>query len=174
MKPKMSKTRFGLTLIELVVALAVSTIIILGLGAVLADNQRGWSNMYNRNYSNAAVDKYIAKKGFEAIVRKASSKTVLLDSASHWVEVYYYGSSNSAGVDRYARFYLSGNQLKADYGSWNTGQSNPRTLIRTLTLCSNVTSCIFKAAGQSVQMMLTVNDGSQTAYVTSSAVMHNL
>jgi len=170
MLKKKLTVRHGFTLIELVVAMVAAVIVILGIGIILADSQRGWHRMYNRVYSDVVVDSYVARKRFDVVIRKASSENFLLDDAGSWIEVYYYADSSSAVVDRYARFYESDadDQLNVEYG-----KLNPRETLTTQTICDNVSDCIFKRAGRSAQMILTLDNGSQTATVTSSAVMHN-
>lgn len=163
------RTQRGFTLIELAMAAAISTIVILGVGVLLVDSQRGWIRMYNRIYSDVVTDSYVARKTFDAVVRNASRENLLLGEYGSWLEVYYYADANSAVVDRYARFYDANNgQLNIEYGSLD-----PNETPTTSTICENVSSCVFKAAGRSAQMILTLDNGSQTANVVSSAVMHN-
>jgi len=169
--PKSKLTNHGgFTIIEVVLAAALTAIVMFGIGFMVVDSQRGWNKMYNRVYSDVVTDSYIARKTFDAVIRKASSKTLLLDDAGAWIEVGYYADANSAAVDRYALFsYDSGDsQLSIEYGSLN-----PRQTESVQIVCENVTSCAFMAAGRSAQMILTLDNGSQTANVTTSAVMHN-
>lgn len=165
--------RRGFTLIELIVTMVIGFIVIFGIGVVLVDNQRGWYVMYNRVYSDVVTDSYVARRVFDTEIRKASRERFLLDSAGSWIEVYYYADGSSIAVDRYARFYETDGQLNIEYGNWNPGDLEPREPVSTRTVCSNVSSCVFKGAGRSAQMILALDDGSQTVTVTSSAVMHN-
>ncbi len=160
----------GFTLTELMIATVISSIVILGTGTVLVDNQRGWTRMYERVYSDVVTDSYVARKMFDTVIRKASKEKLLLDAAGEWIEVYYYQDASSTYVDRYARFsYDDGaGQLSIEHGSLN-----PRETLSTQTVCENVSACVFKAAGQSAQMILTLDNGSQRVVVTSSSVMHN-
>ncbi|MHC4153815.1 MAG: hypothetical protein ACYST6_02650, partial [Planctomycetota bacterium] len=71
--------------------------------------------------------------------------------------------------DRYALFYTSNaGDLNVEYGILE-----PRETLRVQTICSNVTSCTFMGQGRSAQMVLTLDDGSQTVTTVTSAVMHN-
>jgi len=161
----------GFTLIELMAVTILAVIVVSGIGAILADSQRGWHRMYNSIYSDVVTDSYIARKTFDAVIRKASKEKRLLDDAGNWIEVYYYADENSTAVDRYARFFCDGEPndiLNVEYG-----KLNPRETLTIETICGNVSSCVFKTAGSSAQMILTLDNGSQTATVTSSAVMHN-
>ena len=160
--------RRGFTLIELAITVVVSTIVIIGIGVVLADSQRDWNRMYNRIYSDVVTDSYVARKRFDAVIRKASREKLLVDDAGNWLEVNYYADSDSEVVDRYARFYEASGQVSIEYG-----KLDPRETLTTTIVCENVSNCVFKQAGRSAQMILTLDNGSQTVTTTSSAVMHN-
>ncbi len=168
--PKCKLTvRTGVTIIELMLAMLLAVIIVTGLGLVLADNQRGWTNMYNRIYSDIVTDSYVARKTFDSVIRRASWEKYLVADDGTWVEVYYYADGSSAVLDRYARFFLgNGGTLNIEYG-----QLDPRMTTSVQTVCGNVTSCVFKADGRSAQMILTLDNGSQASTVVSSSVMHN-
>ena len=158
----------GFSLIELIVTTVIAVIVLLGIAVVLVDSHRSWIAMYNRTYSDVVTDGHIARRMFDAVVRKASREDILLDEAGTWIEVHYYQDSNSVELDRYARFYLSGDELKVEYGNLDPGEE-----LSTQTVCSNVSSCIFMATGTSVQMVLRLDNGSQAATVMSSAATHN-
>ncbi len=166
-KQKNKKSK-GFTIIELIIAAVVCVVALLGIGFVAADNQRSWSKIYNRINSDVAIESLVAKKTFEAVIRKAKKDTLLLDDSGTIVEVNYYLNADSVSVDGYARIYLSDTELNVDYGRLDPGET-----ISTQTICSNVSSCRFSRIGTSVQMLLTLNNGSQTATVVTSAVMHN-
>ena len=158
----------GFTLIELVIAIAVMLIVILSVAIILVDSQRGWNAMYNRIYSDVVTDGHIARRTFDRVIRKASGRSFLLDTAGNWVEVYYYTDANSIVVDRYARFYEADGQLNIEYG-----KLDPRETLNVQTVCENVSDCVFMAQGTSVQMILRLDNGSEAATVVSSAVAHN-
>ena len=160
--------RPGFTVMELIIAVAASLIVIIAIGAVLAGSQRDWNRMYNRACGDIVTDGYIARRAFDAVIRKASKERFLLDEDGDWLEVYYYADEDSAVVDRYARFYESGGELKIEYG-----KLEPKATLSVQTICENVSSCVFRATGTSTQMILTLDDGTQTITVTSSAVLHN-
>jgi hypothetical protein len=101
-------------------------------------------------------------------MRKASREKYFLDDGGSWIEIYYYADDDSSVLDRYARFFENNGELNIEYG-----RLEPRETLDIQTICSNVSRCTFKAAGQSAQMTLTLDDGSQTITVVSSAVMHN-
>jgi prepilin-type N-terminal cleavage/methylation domain-containing protein len=170
MRSRKTKIRGGFTLIELLIVTTLAAIVMSGIGIILVDSQRGWQNMYNRTYNGVIADGYAARKMFDSVVRRASSKNYSLDAAGAWIEVYYYSSSSSSIVDRYARFYYDadGGQLNIEYG-----KLDPKETLSVNTVCENVSNCVFKATGRSAQMILTLENDTQTITVTSSAVMHN-
>ena len=158
----------GFTLIELLTAIAIMFIVILAIGVALVDGQRGWSIQYDRIYSDVVTDGYVARRKFDAVLRKASRDKFLLDPAGGWVKVYYYANDASTVVDRYARFSSSGGKLNVEYG-----QLNPEATDTIETVCGNVSGCIFKQLGRSIQMILKLDNGTQTNTVISSAVTNN-
>ncbi|MHC4088130.1 MAG: prepilin-type N-terminal cleavage/methylation domain-containing protein [Planctomycetota bacterium] len=161
----------GFTIIELMIATGLASTVVVGVGMLLVDSQRGWNRMYSRTYSDISTDSHVARRRFDSTVRNASTQGILLAADGSWVEVYYYSDPNSTIVDRYARFFTYGDgpcQLLAEHGA-----VEPRQILNTETICGNVTSCVFKSAGNSAQMILTLDDGSQSATIVASAVMHN-
>ncbi len=165
---KKLKNRRGLSTIELMVASVLLIVAVFSIAVVLSDSQRGWDSMYNRIYSDVVTDSHVARRMFDAVVRKSSSQGFSLDSSGNWVEVCYYASDSSASLDRYARFLVAGTSLYVEYGSLN-----PRQTLNIETVCGNVSSCVFKKSGRSVQMMLTLNNSSEELTTVTSAVMHN-
>jgi Tfp pilus assembly protein PilW len=165
---KTISNRKGFTLVELMVATGLASTVILGVGMLLVDSQRGWNRMYNRAYSDVVTDAHVARRAFDRVVRNASCQGILLDADGNWLEVYGYSDPNSAVVDRYARLLSSNGEVTIEYGA-----IDPRQTLSTETICGNVTSCTFKSAGNSAQMLLTLDNGTQNTTVVASAVMHN-
>lgn len=158
----------GFTLVELMIATTIMVIVACAIGVVIADTQRGWNIMYDRIYSDVITDGYVARKQFDAMIRKASREKILIGDAGSWLEVYFYADDSSTVVDRYARFYAADGDLNLEYG-----QLNPRATLSVETVCGNVAGCTFKQAGMSVQMILTLDNGTQDNIIVSSAVTHN-
>ena len=99
---KIHKIRNGLTLLEAMISIAISTIVILAVAVALVDSQKAWGNMYNNINSDVAVQSLTACKRFDAVVRKASINNFFIDPAGTWVEVDYYSipSPSITSVDR--------------------------------------------------------------------------
>jgi len=168
MSKKTRTNQKGFTIVELMIATGLASTIIIAVGVLVVDSQRGWNTMYNRAYSDVVTDSHVARRMFDHVIRSASSQGILLDDDGGWVEVYYYADPNSPAVDRYARFYGLNSQLLIEYGALN-----PRQTLNTEIICEDVTSCAFMSAGNSVQMILRLDNGSQNKTVVASAVMHN-
>ncbi len=166
-KKRLAASR-GFTLVELIIAMAIMLIVMLAIGIALVDGQRGWSIQYDRIYSDVVTDGYVARRKFDAVMRTASRDKFLLDDAGSWVEVYYYADDTSTVVDRYARFYVANGNLNVEYG-----QLDPKETLTIETVCGNVSGCTFEQLVRSIQMILKLDNGTQTNTVISSAVTHN-
>ncbi|MHC4541363.1 MAG: PulJ/GspJ family protein [Planctomycetota bacterium] len=158
----------GFTLVELVITAAIVSIVALAIGVVIVDSQSSWNVMYDRVNSDVVTDGYVARKKFDVVMRRASGEKLVLGDAGGSIEVYYYADASSTAVDRYARFYASDGDLNFEYG-----QLDPRVTLDVETVCANVSACAFKQVGRSIQMMLTLDNGTQSNTVVSSAVTQN-
>jgi len=168
-KKKRTANRKGFTLIELMIATGIASTVVVGIGAVLVDSQRGWNAMYERAYCDVVTDAHVARRMFDSVVRSANDNTILLDENGSWVEVYYYSDPNLVVVDRYAKFIENNNgELTIEHGDLENGE-----ILSEEIICGNVSSCVFKTSGRSVQMVLTLDDGKKSITVVASAFMHN-
>jgi len=149
----------------------MSEILVITIGVVLVDSQRGWKRMYNRVYGGLVTDGYVARKAFDAAVRKSSIKRARLGDDE--VEVYYYNDpETSTALDRYARFYVTDGELMVDYGELDA-DGNPQGTTSTVTLARNVEAVDFSVADICVQMTLKLDNGHQSLTVVTSPVRHN-
>ena len=160
--------RRGVTLVELAMASVVATVVLAGVAALLVDGQRGWNSTYNRVYGDVMTDGWIATKKFDALMRRAKAEAFSIDPASSWVEAQYYADDSSVVVNRYVRLFASNGNLTVEYG-----RLNPKTTLTIETVCPNVSDCTFKQIGRSVQMILTLDSGTQNNRVVWSAFLHN-
>lgn len=172
MRQQTVKNRRGFTLSELIVVIAIAPIVVLSIGIVLVDSQRGWNQMYNHVNNGVVSDGYVARKAFDAVVRKSSIKRERLGNDNDEVEVYYYNDPASfTELDRYARFYAAGTELLVDYGELNAN-GNPKGQCQTVTLARNVEFASFSVAGSCVQMTLRLDNGREALTVMTSAFRH--
>ncbi len=158
----------GFTLVELMITAVIMVIVGLAIGVVIVDGQTGWNAMYDRMNSDVSMDGYAARKKFDVVMRRASRGQSVLAGDGSWIEVYSYASSASSVVDRYWRFYVADGDLNLEYG-----QLEPRLTLNVETVCENVSACTFQQFGQAIQMTLTLDNGTRTNTVVSSAVTHN-
>jgi len=160
--------RRGVTLVELTMASVVATVVLAGIAALLVDGQRGWNLTYNRVYGDVMTDGWIATKKFDSLMRRAKAECFRIDDAGSWVEAQYYADDSSVVVNRYVRLFTANGNLNVEYG-----RLNPPTTLTIETVCSNVSECTFRQIGRSVQMILTLDSGTQNNRVVWSAFLHN-
>ena len=166
-----AKHRRGFTLTELTVVFAITSVVMLAMGIVLVDSQRGWNRMYDRAYGDMVADGYVARRAFDAVVHKSSMTSECLGEGE--VEVYYYDDpESSVSLDRYARFHTANAELLVDYGAMNS-QGHPHGRLQRLTLAHNIEDVDFYVTGPCVHMVLRLNNGSQRLTVMTSAIRHN-
>jgi Tfp pilus assembly protein FimT len=168
MSVRKAKNLRGFTLVELMITTVIMIVVGLAIGVVIVDGQTSWNTMYDRINSDVVTDGYVARKKFDVVMRNASREKIAIGDAGSWVEVYYYASDSSTVVDRYARFYSADGDLNLE-----SGQLDPRATLGVDTVCENVTACTFRNVGLSTQMILTLDNGTQTNTIVSSAVTHN-
>ena len=169
MNKKGPRARKGFTLVELMITTVIMLVVGLAIGVVIVDGQTGWNTMYDRLNSDVVTEGYVARKKFDAVMRRASRGQSLVAPDGSWIEVYYYASHLSKVVDRYARFYVADGDLNLEYGQY----PSPRATLGVETVCGNVINCTFKQVGTSAQMTLTLDNGVQTNTIVTSAVTHN-
>jgi prepilin-type N-terminal cleavage/methylation domain-containing protein len=171
MKRKEMTGRRGFTLTELATTIAIAGIMMLAMGVVLVDSQRGWQQTFDRVFSDVVTDGYVARKTFDSIVRRSSYRRESIGSG--WIEVYYYSDPDtSTRLDRYARFYQTGNELRVMYGPIDVN-GNLQGQDRDVMIARNVQSVTFSIMGSAVQMVLGLDNGEQQITVMTSAVRHN-
>ena len=171
---KYSKNKKGITLVELMVTILISTIVIAGIGVTMVDSQRAFRQMYERTEGDVVTDAYVARAVFERICRKASIRRCApaIGTLGSFAEVYYYNDANSPSPDRYANFRVSNGSLLVDNGIY-VESTKGKTLASTETLAKNVTASQFAVRGATVVMTLTLQKEGHAATVSCSAVRYN-
>ncbi len=176
MKRKCQSVRArGFTLMEVTVTMLLVGIITLGVGVLLASGQKSWGNLFGRVYGDSAVDGFVAQKAFDTVCRKASLRKYVLSESGDSLELYYWQTSPTTSTpEKYARFYQSGENLFAEYGSMQSGTWQPDTTapVTTVKLAGGVDSLTFTVEGTSAQMFINYIDDTVTPVVCAS-VRHN-
>jgi hypothetical protein len=156
-RKKNAAFRSGLTLVELVMAAMISTIIILITGIVLVAGQRNWNDTFNEANSGIRVDAVDTMITFGIVGRQSNKSDYRIykeaggafiravPPASQPVSVvtgeavefrYWDTELNASFIDNaktataYALFYLEGDTLKVDRGPYPPGGVNANTLTR--------------------------------------------
>ena len=171
---KRIKRYLGFTITELILSIAVSSVIVLTLGIVMLDTQRGWMDSYAKVHGGAATDAAVAKTAFDRVVRKASRSLYHFNGLDD-ITVYYYDNwLNSTELDRYARFYRAADdpsQMYIQHGEYEDGEKED--VLADVLLASNVVDLEFKPVSGGVEMKLVLDDGRETTTVISMALLHN-
>jgi hypothetical protein len=158
----------GLTLIEVVIAIMLGLIVMLAMGILFVDAHKGWLHAFEYVYGDLSSDAHITDITFDRTIRRSSQLSATVDAAGQWMEVHYYADEASSELDRYARFYLAGTELKVD-----RGELPDRLLIGTEVLAEDVSSVTFALLGAQAQMRMELDNGRVQSMMTSSAMMHN-
>lgn len=141
--------RFGLTLVELLITMLVSSVMVLAVGILLVGGQRSWQRTYNQANSKMRQDSQAVMYAWGSVGRKSNrlGYAVYKKSGSSYsvsppltsgpeevvygdaVEFRYWSASapdvslldvTNTGTD-YAFFYIDGDKLKVDYGTCPPG-----------------------------------------------------
>jgi len=162
------RTRGGMTLVEMTVAMTVSSIMFLAVMNVLAANHKDFNRTYERVNGNLANDAYTARLLFDRIMRKASADYTNPTEGGTSIEVRYYSAPGVLAVDRFAQFaYDAGAQ------TLNLTQGNIGTSPAAQTIARNVTSCTFTRSGACIHMALVLNNGKTDQTIAVTATRHN-
>jgi len=177
------KWKAGFSLVELIAAVSAALVLILGIGIMLAHSQQGFNRMYKRVHSSVVEDAYSARRMFDRVVRKSTTRRCDLAPDGSELYVYYYSDPtdydptdpSTLTPDSYARFYVEagGKELFVDYGSRSTGTLLSRVRLARDVQMSASNGPLFSARGRTVYMALPLDNGKERMLVTSSAVRHN-
>jgi hypothetical protein len=171
---KRIRSYLGFTITEMVLAIAVSSILVLTVGVVLVDSQRGWMESYAKVHGGATADAMMAKTAFDKVVRKASRSIYHFDALDD-ITVYYYDNwLASTDLDRYARFYRSADnpsEMYIQHGVFEAGAK--KSILADVLLASNVEDLEFKPVSGGIEMKLALDDGREATTVVSTAIIHN-
>ncbi len=188
----------GITLIEVVMAAAISIIPIFAIAVLLIGGQRSWRTGYNSANRQIEIDGQASAAIFGRVGRKSDyddceiyriTKSTRELICGEMVEFRYWGNKRTmfvirsgqsnegsgAGPTEYARFYLDEDdkKLNVDYGSYPHGAR--RRPARSVSIADNVTNVEFsrvrfnKIGHGSVKMRLTLTDPDDGKTITIMA-----
>jgi prepilin-type N-terminal cleavage/methylation domain-containing protein len=171
---KRKKDHLGFTITELILAIAVSSILVLTIGVVMVDTQKGWMDSYAKVHGGATADAMMAKAAFDKVIRKASRSIYHFDGLDD-ITVYYYDNwLASTDLDRYARFYRSTDTPSEMYIQHGTLESGVKKEVTAeVLLASNVADLEFKPVSGGIEIKLALDDGREATTVVSTAILHN-
>ena len=174
-----SKRQKGVTLIELMMTMLVSSVVVLTMAILLADNLRGWRVMYGRLHSIEADNTYVARLLFDKAVRRSSHdpRDIVYVASPLSLTVKYYSDAaikTTGSPDRKAVFSYDGANLKVE-----DKDNGTEAVLSTWTI-PRVSNCIFRPSGRALEMVLTLNNPSspadnrpQSFTIFSSAYLHS-
>ena len=171
---KRIRSYLGFTITELVLAIAVSSVLILTMGVVMVDSQRGWMDSYAKVHGGATADAMMAKTAFDKVIRKASRSAYHFNELDDITVFYYDNWLTSTEPDRYARFYRSADnssEMYIQHGKFDEGEKED--VLAEVLLASNVTDLEFKPINCGIEMKLALDDGRETTTIVSTAILHN-
>ena len=171
MKKVLTLKSDGFTMMELVVSIAIAAIVGLGITMTMLYSQRAYQVAYDRIYAEIITESFMARRLFDATVRKSNASSITIETSGDDAKFQYYNSDVSTYIDRYIRFYISNNNFLAEYGSID--QNGVQTSTNTRAICSDISFCMFRNNGSSISMILALNDGDRSNIVVTSAYAHN-
>ncbi len=188
------RIRKGLTLIELMVTTLAAVVLIVGVSAMLYHGHIGYNRLFRRVNSEVVRNAYETRRTFDRIVRRSSIRRCDLVDGNNTIYVYYFADPQNISIedpDRYARFYVSGTELRLEQGNVQAGTFELPLPVRTATgdmrLAQNLTvpaAGIFSLQGNAVRMALILDNETSPPpgvtqietvkmTVTSEAIRHN-
>lgn len=170
---KQKRVHSGFTLTELLLAIVISFVLVLAIGAVMVDTQRGWLDARSKIHGGAVADAAMAKTAFDKVVRKASRSAYHLNGLDD-VTVYYYSNWLTAEeLDRYARFYRSESDPSYMYVQHGKIKDGVNEMTGELLLATNATDLEFLPVSGGISMKLALDDGREKTTLVTTALLHN-
>ena len=171
---KTTRSYSGFSIKELILAVAIGAILVLTIGTVMLDTQRGWMDSYAKVHGGAATDAAVVKTAFDKVVRKASRSGYSCNGTDD-ITVYYYDNwLKSAEPDKYARFFRSQDnpaEMYVQQGDYEGGIH--KNVSAEVLLASHVTDLEFMPVSGGLQIKLALDDGRETTTMVSAAILHN-
>ena len=163
MNEQQTKSRKGLTLIELMITVLAVMVFVFGITGILAAGHTNYNTMQRRITRGVVPESYEVRSTFDRIVRKSVQAYDISDDKNELTVYYYAGdavTNLSAPPNRYARFFLSGDKLMLERGS--VGNSESPTTVQLTAIYDDEKDVkvvppeegIFSVDGSAVKMVL--------------------
>jgi len=176
--------RRGLTLVEMSVAMTISSVMFLAVMNVLASNHKNFNQTYERVNGQLTREATEARAIFEVLARQSTMRTYRIwtdGSAREYAEVYYYHDQGAPTLDRYAQFCFDpgATTLTVEYGAGHLAWDGTENRwyydggATTYVIAHHVTACTFTQLGPTMSMSAVLNDGKVDLPVTVTATRHN-
>lgn len=154
----------GFTIIEMVMAVMLTSVMMAGIGLVIVDQQKAWGSLRDRVFNRMAEDGYVAGVTFETICRKSSQKSLTLGTGGVSCKFSYYNDLAAENPDRTANFYIQSGKFYVEH------RTTSGILISKLAIADKAQSVQFAQSGNAVNMKLILNDGTRTMQFFNFAV----
>ncbi len=171
-----TRCRRGFTLVELTIAMVAGSILLLGLGQVVANHHRQFRDVREQAFGEVMTDMDQVHRMFKRFVRMATLRKCMIGTDGLSLEVYYWSEPASNWYpDCYANFYLNGTELVVTKGqlapaSFSYATDNSPV---TLVIAEDVTNLLFVQYHTCIRMDLTLDNGSESLTRTVKALRHN-
>ena len=180
MEMKKTKTRPGMTMIEMMVTTCIAMIVIFGLGVYIVGMHRGYWSLYKNVHGDLVRDTYVARRAFDGMVRKGAGRYAVNSEGDSIAIAYWSAGSAEKLPDCEDVFSVVEKVVEGEPKKVLELKSGPVGSPVIETICTNVSDCVFYVTGDSVQMMLTFEEDKDSSgdevnsvRVFSSAVQHN-
>ncbi|MFA5553254.1 MAG: hypothetical protein WCZ89_02055 [Phycisphaerae bacterium] len=157
------QNRTAVTLVEMLMAMMVSSILFLTMGFLVSDSEGAWGSLQQRSLSGMTEEANFAGAAFEAVCRRSSKSSCTIPTLGTTCTLYYYHDLNAQSPDRYAKFYVQNKKLYVQHGSGNN-------VLYTVQLANNVQSIKFTQHGDAIKMVLFLNDGKKAMKFVNWAI----
>ncbi|OXU16143.1 prepilin-type N-terminal cleavage/methylation domain-containing protein [Sedimentisphaera salicampi] len=177
LKPtKSSRKSKAFTLVEVTISLAIISVIVMAVNNVIANQYSGLDKTFRRIFGETAEGVVKVRKAFNGTCRKASLRNITIEDDGETLTLYYYSDHTDPPYwpDKYAKYYLNSNdEFCVEHGDVVFGTLQQLSSDYTEILCGDVSYLSFSAQGLSVELCMTIDEGSDDFTFTWTAVRHN-
>ncbi|MFC1762844.1 PilW family protein [Planctomycetota bacterium] len=163
----------GFTLVELMIGLAATSVMMLGVAGIIAHNQRSFSQIRSQAFGEVVNDAYSARHAFESVVTRASLRNCIVGTKGTFLELQYYSDNMVTTPDRYAQFYLVQGILVLETGDLASDGTPKTDTGQKRAIARDVSRCTFVQDGMATRMHLLMDDGKYEKVMNACAMRRN-